>query len=144
MVPPFCLLKPKGQRKTGVVLDLAGWSQSKALCGGTKWIKWVGQAHSGCRQLVTASCSTCSAELGFWTEDISEAQAVPLRRVASPTGARGVQAALSALCQVQLKAPPCHFCSGLKCKAVKNIVRLKILTSLLIEILTRYKIVACI
>lgn len=46
MLPPFCLFKPKEQRKTGVVLDnLVGWSQSKVLCGGTKWIKWVGQAH---------------------------------------------------------------------------------------------------
>lgn len=43
MLPPFCLFKPKEQRKTGVVLDnLVGWSQSKVLCGGTKWIKWVG------------------------------------------------------------------------------------------------------
>lgn len=107
MLPPFCLLKPKEQRKTGMALDLAVWSQSKALCGGTEWIKWVSQAHLGCRHLVTgptpASCSTCSPELWFWTKEISEPQAVPLGRVASPTGDCGVQTALWALCQMQLE-----------------------------------------
>lgn len=52
MLPPFCLLKPTEQRKTGVVLDFVGWSQSKAMWR-NKVDKMGGQAHSGCRQLVT-------------------------------------------------------------------------------------------